>query len=243
MMRRSILLGSLLALLMIVVSTAAQVVRDTPKAAQARKKLQTKITVEYDNTELGEVVEDIQGQVKGLGIRIDTQHGVSKNTKLTLKAKNMSLEKVLDNLFKKAGLGYIVVNERGNAYDGTLLIRQGAERGYPTGAENGKAVAKADDDEDKPPAKGKNGDKKSKAKAEEKTVAKSKPEPKQAAPEDDAEKAERDAAHKLGFAQTLAEDGKIAKAKERLQDILDKYPTTKAAEEAKKLLKKLNEKE
>jgi FimV-like protein len=44
---------------------------------------------------------------------------------------------------------------------------------------------------------------------------------------------------KLKFAKSLIEDGKTDKARERLQEIVKKYPKSTAAEEAKELLKKL----
>jgi TolA-binding protein len=47
------------------------------------------------------------------------------------------------------------------------------------------------------------------------------------------------AATKLKFAKILASDGKTAKAKERLAEIIKKFPETEAAKEAKQLLKKL----
>ena len=53
-------------------------------------------------------------------------------------------------------------------------------------------------------------------------------------------KAERDASSKLKLARILAEDGLVDKAKPRLQEIVDSFPQTKAAEEARQLLEKLN---
>src|SRR5262249_40563312 len=62
------------------------------------------------------------------------------------------------------------------------------------------------------------------------------------APEDPAAKAEREAAVKLRLAQMLEKDGVVDKAKTRYQDIIDTYPKTKAADEARKLLQKLKKK-
>jgi len=58
-------------------------------------------------------------------------------------------------------------------------------------------------------------------------------------PEDPAAKAERLAAAKLNLAKQLASDGLLAKARTRFQEIIDTYPKTKAAAEARKLLEKL----
>jgi hypothetical protein len=151
-------------------------------------------------------------------------------------ADKKTLAEVLDGMFKKNGYGYIVVSKEGNAYDGTLLIKQGKERGYALADESDSAPSK-----DKTVAeKAEN-----KSRAKDKTAAKDKPE-KKAKPESDtaetdADKAEQDAARKLDLAKRLAKDGKTDKAKTRLEDILSKYAKTKAAEEAKTLLEKLQE--
>ena len=68
---------------------------------------------------------------KKLGVRVDNKGGVSNNTKFTYKADNEPLDEVLDKMFKKNDLGYVVISQRNNAYDGTLLIVKGGARGYP----------------------------------------------------------------------------------------------------------------
>jgi hypothetical protein len=110
--------------------------KDTPKAAAARKLLKTKVSVDYKDATLREVVDDIKDQIKDkskktLGVRLDNKGGVSNNTKFTYKADAKPLDDVLDEMFKKADLGYIVISQRGNAYDGTILIVKGKARGYP----------------------------------------------------------------------------------------------------------------
>jgi hypothetical protein len=69
-------------------------------------------------------------------VRLDNKGGVSNNTKFTYKADDKSLDEVLDEMFKKNELGYIVVSQRGNAYDGTILIVKGNARGYPAKKED-----------------------------------------------------------------------------------------------------------
>ena len=59
-------------------------------------------------------------------------------------------------------------------------------------------------------------------------------------PADDADRAERAAARKLQTAQELVEDGKRDRAKEVCEQLISQYPKTKAAEEAKKLIEKLD---
>jgi hypothetical protein len=116
--------------------SAADESNDTPKAAATRKTLKTKVSVDYKDTPLSEVIDDIKDQVKekskrALGVRLDNKGGVSNNTKFTYKAEDKSLEEVLDEMFKKNDLGYIVVSQQGSAYDGTILIVKGKARGYP----------------------------------------------------------------------------------------------------------------
>ena len=210
--------------------------KDTAKAAATRKLLQEKISVDFQDEPIRNVVDELKNKVPMLGLKIDSAGGVSGNIKITYKADEQTLADIFEGMFKKNGLGYVVVSKEGNAYDGTILIKQGKERGYPLGEEPDKTKP------DKTTAKGKG---KGKEKAEEKTAnkGKEKADEKSAAkekPEDDAQKAEEDAARKLKFAKTLAEDGKTAKAKERLEDIVAKYPKTKAADEARELLKMLD---
>lgn len=106
--------------------------KDTTKAAAARKLLKTKVTVEYKETRLGDVVDDLKEQIPKLGIRIDTKGGVSQNQTVTFKADDKPLDEVLDGMFKKNDLGYIIVSKQNDAYDGTLLIKKGKERGFPS---------------------------------------------------------------------------------------------------------------
>ena len=59
-------------------------------------------------------------------------------------------------------------------------------------------------------------------------------------PDDDkTTKTEKEAAHKLKLAKMLVDDGLQEKARTRLKELVDAYPKTKAAEEAKELLGKL----
>ncbi len=105
---------------------------DTPKAAAARKLLKTKVTVNFKETRLEDVIDEIkEDHVKGISIRLDTKGGVSRNQTITYKCADIPLEQALDEMFKKNGLGYVVISQKNNAYDGSILIKQGKERGYP----------------------------------------------------------------------------------------------------------------
>ena len=105
--------------------------KDTPAAAKTRKLLKTKIEADYKDTRFADVMDDVKDQVKGLSIRWDTK-AVSNNTAVTYKAKDKQpVEEVLDAIFKKLGYGYYVISKKGDAYDGSVFVRPGKERGYP----------------------------------------------------------------------------------------------------------------
>jgi tRNA A37 threonylcarbamoyltransferase TsaD len=104
---------------------------DTPKAAKTRKLLKSKITVDFKEERLKDALDEIQDQVKQFRYRLDTKGGVSANQTLKYKGKGVTIEEALDGMFKKNGLGYIIISKKGDAYDGGIMIRQGTERGYP----------------------------------------------------------------------------------------------------------------
>src|SRR5262249_1624278 len=58
---------------------------------------------------------------------------------------------------------------------------------------------------------------------------------------DDPDKVEGDARRQLKYAKTFYDDGKNDLAIRKLKEIVKKYPKTKAAEEAKKYLEKLEQ--
>jgi hypothetical protein len=235
---RPIFGGCLLVFLLVALAVWGKETKDTTKAAEARKKLQQKVTVDYTDMSLQDVVDDLKTQVAGLGIRLDTAHGVSQNIKIKFKAADKTLAEVLDGMFKKNGLGYVVVSEEGTAYDGTLLIKQGKERGYALGQEPDKSSPK---EKPKPGSrKTAKKDKPAENPSPPPTAKEKDPEKAADKTEDDEEKAEREANQKLNFAKTLAHEGKTARAKQRLEDLIAKYPKTKAAREAKELLKDLD---
>ncbi len=135
MLRRFLLTASLFAVCLMgfVNGYAADKDDDTPKAAATRKLLKTKVTVNFKDTPLKDIIEEIQDQImdktkKKVGVRVDNKGGVSNNTKFTYKADNEPLDELLDKMFKKNDLGYIVISQRNNAYDGTLLIVKGGRR-------------------------------------------------------------------------------------------------------------------
>jgi hypothetical protein len=104
---------------------------DTPAAAATRKLLEKKVTCDYKDTRLEDVVDDLKEQVKGLKMQLDTKGGVSRNIAITYAAKDVTLADALDGMFKKNGLGYLIISKKGDAYDGSIKIKQGKERGDP----------------------------------------------------------------------------------------------------------------
>ena len=103
---------------------------DTPAAAKTRKLLKKKISVEFKNTRFEDLMTEIKDEVKGLSIRWDSKGGVSSNKTFTYKAKDQTVEEILNGICKEAGdLGWYVTSKKGNAYDGSVFIRKSDERG------------------------------------------------------------------------------------------------------------------
>jgi type II secretory pathway component GspD/PulD (secretin) len=103
---------------------------DTPQAAATRKKLQKKVTFTFKEESLVDVLDEIK-EATGVTFIVDTKGGVSRNQKINLNVKDVTLAEALDKMFEKNGLGYIVVSGAKDAYNGSILIKQGKERGSP----------------------------------------------------------------------------------------------------------------
>jgi hypothetical protein len=109
--------------------------KDTPKAAATRKKLDTKVTVNWKGALFRDIVDEVKEMVPGVSIRLDLKGGVSNNRKLTYSAKDKPLKDVLSEMLNKEGLGWYVISKEKDAYDGTIWVKQGKEKGYPEGQE------------------------------------------------------------------------------------------------------------
>lgn len=200
--------------------------KDTHLAANTRaKKLTAKVTVDFKDEMLDECVKELSRQLDDAGLgslsaTYDT--GVSRNQRVTFAAKDMAIADVLDAMLKSNNLGYYVVSKDKDRYDGWIKItKNDKERGWPAGQEpKGKTAAK-------PPAT--------------KTTPVSKDVPIRKTELDDAAKMEKTAETKLELARSLLKDGKKDKARQRFQEIVAQYPTSKAAAEAKKELEKLGD--
>jgi hypothetical protein len=219
----------------------AEAKKDTPAAAATRKKLKKKISVNFKDARLRDVVADIQKKFDNrISIKLDNEGGVSNNLTLSYKAKNKQLEKILDEMFAKNQLGYVIISNPKDRRDGFIIIKKGSQRGYEKGEEPGADSGKKDGD--KTAKKDKPAKDKDKSAHKDKGSKKDKSAKKDKSSGDDDDKAEAKAPAKLDLAKSLQKDGLVKKARQWYQDIIKQYPNTKAAAEAKKLLKKLGKK-
>lgn len=113
--------------------------QESMAAKTTRKKLQKTIE-EVDLKDVGtkDFLDEALGDIE-VKVIIDNASGVSNNTKMTYKAKNITGEKLLNDLADKYDWGWYVVSEASNnKIDGKVKIRKsskGKERGYEAGKE------------------------------------------------------------------------------------------------------------
>jgi hypothetical protein len=177
---------------------------DTPAAERTRTKLlKVKVTVEFKGVPLREAMKEFAAQVdmnEERPVMWTYADGVPSDQLITYTCSDKPLDKVLDEVFKKHKLGYVVISADDHPRDGWVRITQGSERGFGKGpAPETTTTPPPADDED-----------------------------------------ETKAAARLKAAKTLVDAGKPADAKAVLMLVVNKYPKTKAAAEAKELLEKLN---
>jgi FimV-like protein len=237
------------------VGLLGQGTKDTPSAAATRKRLQSvKISVEYKDERMSDVVKDLEEKIadaKGGGsvkFLIDNRAGVTNNITVTkYKAKDKLVAEILDEMLKPMDLGYFVVVKshknfptKGDQIDGYVVITKGKARGYPEGEEPKDGAKDGDKDKTaKDKTEPKDKDKPApKDKGKDEPKDKSKDGDKDKGGSDD-DKAEQAATAKLNLAKKLIGLGKPDTAKSRLQELLKEFPKTKAADEARELLKKL----
>jgi hypothetical protein len=115
-------------------SAGTTLAQESPAAKATRKKLKQKITLEFKKEiPIKEVVEEIKREFDGrLGIKIDNVSGISNNSKVSIVAKDQPLEKILNELSDKYDMGWIVVSNPKERYDGWIILRKSKykERGY-----------------------------------------------------------------------------------------------------------------
>jgi len=113
-----------------VLTSGIALAEDASTKAQATQKLlKSKISVEFKNTRLEEALDELKDQVKGLKIQIDSKGGVSRNSTLSFTGKDLTVEETLSGMLEKGGLGYQIISNKGNAYDGLIKIVQGKDKG------------------------------------------------------------------------------------------------------------------
>jgi hypothetical protein len=136
-MRRLLTTGTILLLCAAWLGQAATVHgQETPAAKATWKKAKTKITVDFKDVRMKDVMDEIKDLFNGrLGIRIDNVSGVSNNTKVTYKAKDQTLEKILNDLSDKYDMGWAIISDEKDRYDGWIVVRKTKERGYEAGKE------------------------------------------------------------------------------------------------------------
>jgi hypothetical protein len=105
-----------------------------------RVKLKQKITVDFKDVATSVCFADIKGEMdKPVNFKIDNTSGVSNNTKLTYKAKDKTVEQILNEMSDKFEFGWVVIsNASNNKVDGWVVIRKsskGKERGHEAGKE------------------------------------------------------------------------------------------------------------
>jgi hypothetical protein len=112
---------------------------DTPKAAATRELIKkTKLTVDIKEQRLEDAMDTLKEEVKDktgktLTVIFDGKGGVSKNQKVSVSAKDKTIEEILDALFKPVELGYFI--DQSKSYDGSLKVVKGKARGYEEGKE------------------------------------------------------------------------------------------------------------
>lgn len=104
--------------------------KDSPLVAKTRKKLEAKITVNFTDERLKDVVAELEKEAE-VKFRLDSKGGVSGNMSFTYKAEEKSVKAILAEMFKGKGLGYVIHRKQNNndRYEGYIDIVQGDQRG------------------------------------------------------------------------------------------------------------------
>src|SRR5262249_39114790 len=102
--------------------------QEPPIVKATRKKLQEKITIDLKEVGTKAFLDEIKLEMNNpVGFKIDNGTGVSNNSKMTLKAKDQTVEKILNDLADKYDWGWIVYHNPKDAndrYNGFVVIRK-----------------------------------------------------------------------------------------------------------------------
>lgn len=105
--------------------------KDTEKAASTKKALESKISVDYKDTLLQDVLVDLAEKAKAASkqdvqFKRDPTGGATQNQKINYVAKDKTVKVVLDEFTKEAGLTWSVISGKykgfGTKYDGFVFI-------------------------------------------------------------------------------------------------------------------------
>jgi hypothetical protein len=207
---------------------------DTPEnprvKATREKMLPAKLKLDIDKKMLrGIITDDLPAAVKeaagGLTLKIEPApgQGVTLTSSFGPFKGEMTLEEVLNKICEDKSWGwYVNVGPAADQKNGSIFLTTNPkERGYKEGTGPGaKEVAKKDDP-------------KTKDKPKDKPKEKTKDDPPKTSD------ADKDAAELLTKAKVNISLKQTDKAKTMLNEIIEKYPDTKAAADAKKLLEKI----
>jgi putative peptide zinc metalloprotease protein len=107
--------------------------RLSDKALKTKRLLHKDVSLHCKDRPLADVLNDLQGQVRGLHLWLDPAGGVPPGFTVSYETDGRPLSAVLDGLSSKYGLGYVVLSEDGAEHDGWVRVKAGTERGEPMG--------------------------------------------------------------------------------------------------------------
>ena len=192
-------------------STEAKKTEDSPLVKRTKQRLERKISVNFKDDMLKDVLEEL-GELAGVKFRRDPT--IPGHKRMNYTAENQTVREILDKMFKPDGLGYIIhrAEKPNDRYEGWIFVVMGDQRGDPEAPKKPTATKKHS--------------KKTKPKTTKKKLF-------------GRDLKERQARSKLKYAKFFIEEKEYKTARDYLEQILKRFPETEAAKEAKELLKQL----
>lgn len=128
-MKRLVQAVTVMAALAVAAGWAWAQAQDSPAAKSTRQKLQQKISVEFKEVGIKAILDDIKGEMdKPVSFKIDNLSGISNNAKVSLSAKNKTVEEVLNLLSDKGEFGWFVKSDPKDRLDGWVIVRKFKEK-------------------------------------------------------------------------------------------------------------------